>query len=327
MLGLNQISLAVNRLLGPGDDAVLNLNFLSGSLDSRITFTRTTSATRYNSSGLIETVASDVPRFDYDPVTLALKGLLIEELRTNLLLNSASLSTQSVEVGASPHTLSFYGTGTVVLSGTASATVVGLGAYPSRKTHTFTPTAGTLTLTVTGTVEYAQLEAGSFATSYIPTTTIVSTRQPDIAVITGTNFSSWFNASEGTFVASYANAPSSIGGIFAANDSDNSGSNRIDFRSGQGQSIISSGGVQVAGLGTGAATTGIIAIAYKVDDFAASLNGGAVVTDSSGAVPLSVDRLLIGSADDLNYQPSGHLLYIKYYNTRKPNADLQTLTT
>lgn len=58
-----------------------------------ITFTRASSATRVNSSGLVEAVASDQPRFDYDPVTLAPKGLLIEEQRTNLLLASTAVDT------------------------------------------------------------------------------------------------------------------------------------------------------------------------------------------------------------------------------------------
>lgn len=53
-----------------------------------ITFTRASTATRVNASGLIETVANDVPRFDYDPVTLTALGLLIEGGRTNLLLRS-----------------------------------------------------------------------------------------------------------------------------------------------------------------------------------------------------------------------------------------------
>ena len=67
----------------------LNLNFASSqAVDPRITFTRASTATRYNAKGLVESVASGTPRIDYDPSTLACKGLLIEEARTNLLTYS-----------------------------------------------------------------------------------------------------------------------------------------------------------------------------------------------------------------------------------------------
>jgi hypothetical protein len=182
------------------------LDFTTAILDPRVTFTRTgNTATVTNSSGVIVDINADLPRFDFDPTTLLCKGLLIEEARTNLLLNSTingvSLATQLVTTTAVAHTLSFYGTGTIVLTGTSSATVVGTGAYPSRRTLTFTPTAGVLTLTVTGTVQFAQLEIGSFATSYIPTAASQVTRNSDIAVMTGTNYTSWYNASQGTLFA------------------------------------------------------------------------------------------------------------------------------
>jgi hypothetical protein len=62
-----------------------------------------------NRNGLIETIAANQPRFDYDPVTGECKGLLIEESRTNLMtgsddfgptywvpLNSVSVSTNVI---------------------------------------------------------------------------------------------------------------------------------------------------------------------------------------------------------------------------------------
>lgn len=67
----------------------LNLDFAnSQTVDPRITFTRASTATRTNAKGLIESVAPGVPRIDYDPITLACKGLLIEESRTNLFTYS-----------------------------------------------------------------------------------------------------------------------------------------------------------------------------------------------------------------------------------------------
>lgn len=70
----------------PGGGAALGLNLLSGTLDPRITFTRASTGTYFNSAGVMQTAAVDAPRFDYDPVTLAAKGLLIEGARTNARL-------------------------------------------------------------------------------------------------------------------------------------------------------------------------------------------------------------------------------------------------
>ena len=70
--------------------------------------------------------------------------------RYNLLTATETLSTQSVTTAATKYTLSFSGTGTVTLSGTAT------GTY-SAGTHTITCTAGTLTCTVAGSVTRADL--------------------------------------------------------------------------------------------------------------------------------------------------------------------------
>lgn len=158
-----------------------------------MTVVRATTATRVNSSNLIESVAINVPRLDY---TLgSCPSILIEPARTNLVFPSATLTTQTRTVTAVAHTLSFYGTGTIVLSGVHSATLTGTGAN-NRVSLTFTPTAGSLILTVTGTVTNAQLEAGSNATSYIPTTTISLTRNAD--VISKTGVSSLIGQTQGT---------------------------------------------------------------------------------------------------------------------------------
>ena len=82
--------------------------------------------------------------------------------RVNLLLATATLSTQSVTSLATNYTLSFTGTGTVTLSGTATGVL-------SAGSNTFTATAGTLTLTVSGSVTLADLRptnAGSLLPPY-----------------------------------------------------------------------------------------------------------------------------------------------------------------
>jgi len=56
-----------------------------------ITFARSSAAWRFNASGVLEQVAANQPRIDYDPVTLALRGLLVEEQRTNLYTNSENM--------------------------------------------------------------------------------------------------------------------------------------------------------------------------------------------------------------------------------------------
>ncbi|WP_460939150.1 phage head spike fiber domain-containing protein, partial [Spirosoma humi] len=69
----------------------LNLDFRSGVMPPGLTFIRNSVATRINPSGVLETVAAHTPRFDYDPVTGQLRGLLIEETRTNSCLYSEQL--------------------------------------------------------------------------------------------------------------------------------------------------------------------------------------------------------------------------------------------
>jgi len=54
-------------------------------------FTRASSGTFVGSNGLIQSAGTNVARFDHNPVTLACKGLLIEESRTNLALQSGAL--------------------------------------------------------------------------------------------------------------------------------------------------------------------------------------------------------------------------------------------
>lgn len=57
-----------------------------------ITFTRSSAGGRFNDRGLFEMVPANQPRFDYDPVTRQPLGLLIEESRSNLIINSNGIA-------------------------------------------------------------------------------------------------------------------------------------------------------------------------------------------------------------------------------------------
>lgn len=180
-LGLGLGLSAVRKMAGAVTPTLFR--YAAGDSLAAATKTRASSATYRDIAGVIQTAATDVMRdghYALDPVsTLYKRTLLLEGQRTNLLLNSETLSTQNVTVAAVAHTLSFYGTGTITLSGVSTAgPLVGTGAA-NRVTLTFTPTAGVLVLTVTGSVTKAQLEEGTFASSYIPTTSAAVTRAAD----------------------------------------------------------------------------------------------------------------------------------------------------
>ena len=352
------------------------------------------------------------PRFDYDPVTLAAKGLLIEEQRTNLLTYSqqfedafwvktaAAVSANTtvapdgtttadtltedataatahrvfttVTVAASAHTASIYvkagtrswfyirltdsgavqryayfnlGTGTlgtVETNLTASITNAGNGWYRCSATVNVAATSLPVIFAITtgdnvqiyngngtGSLFYwgAQLEAGAFATSYIPTVASTVTRSADVATMTGTNFSSWYNQSEGTFIADTSSTAASARSLTA---SAGAVANQLYLQSAVATSIafnVFTASAFVAQLGSlPASALKKVAGAYKVNDFAASVDGGTVDTDTSGALAtysqLNLGANALGTGAFLN----GHIRQIAYYNTRLSNTQLQTLT-
>lgn len=182
-------------------------------------------------------------RFTYNPANLAHgPNLQLEPAATNLLLNSATLSTQNVTTVANTYTLSFYGTGTVTLSGTATGSLVGAGVFPARNFLVFTATAGTLTVTVTGSVQFAQIEVGSGPTSYIPTagaqvtraadvaTSIATVRNADTLQITGSNFSQFYSPTQGTWVASFKPDANVSGTALSVNDGTGNNAMRVAQR-------------------------------------------------------------------------------------------------
>jgi hypothetical protein len=173
----------------------------------------------------------------------------------------------------------------------------------------------------------AQLEAGAFPTSYIPTTTATVTRSADVASITGTAFSSWYRQDEGTVFAEYRTPASGTRGVVGFND--NTANERIAFyTSGADPKLtVVDGGVTQADINGGTVTASVMtksAGAFAVNDFALAHAGGAAVTDTNGTMP-TPDRVLIGADQAGNYQ-NDRIRRLTYWPTRLANSTLQEVT-
>lgn len=362
------------------------------------------------------------PRFDYDPVTRAPRGLLIEEQRTNLLTyseqfdnaawtklnatvtanattspdgtltadalientaNTQHQTFQAATLTASPYTWTIYAKqgpgakrwlnmypqgvgvnafaifdltlGTVTSTGLAqflSATITPTGNGWYRCAISFTGAAvavnfvsylsnalnaqapsytgdGTSGIFLWG----AQLEAGAFATSYIPTVASQVTRTADVAAINAPNFASWYNPVAGTFVAEFDTTALRVGGttVYNAVSADAGGTpNQIclyayaNFAAGR---VVTGSATQADINGGGSPANNVTikaGIAYASNDVAVTVNGATPGTDTSVSLP-TVDRLSIGQVGSTN-QLNGHIRSIRYYPTKLSNAQLQALT-
>jgi hypothetical protein len=173
---------------------------------------------------------------------------------------------------------------------------------------------------------HVQVEAGS-ASSYIPTGASTVQRAADSCQLTGTNFSSWFNATQGTFFArGQRRLTSNTGMLLSANDATNSEAMGLGSST-TGRWLIRDGGSDVASISPGtvtANTTYRIAGAYAVNDAQAALNGTLGTADTSLTLP-TVNQLDIGR-DRVSVYLDGYVELIKYWPTRLPNATLQSLT-
>lgn len=180
----------------------------------------------------------------------------------------------------------------------------------------------------------AQLEAGAFPTSYIPTVASQVTRSADVAVMTGTNFSSWYNASEGAFVAGVnlnVLVTPAVKPVFAAYDG-TFNSNRVYLNvgiSGQTNLLVNSGGSSQANiLGPILTANNLMKVSskYKVNDFALTANGITPSTDTSGVVPVGSNKLDIGSFQPASAYLNGHVAFLNYYPLALTNNEVQAFS-
>lgn len=178
----------------------------------------------------------------------------------------------------------------------------------------------------------AQLEAGAFATSYIPTVASQVTRSTDAPTITGANFSSWYNNAQGTLYSEASTYDVSSSGRTAFSVNDGTTSNRMltahgtvkafISKSGNTQYTNSFGGVTVANN-----VASRIALAYASNNVNAAVNGViGGVDDTVIEVPV-VTQSNIGSIAGASSSVNGTIRKIAYYPIRLNNAQLQVLTS
>jgi hypothetical protein len=226
---------------------------------------------------------------------------------------------------------------TAVNIGTFTNTSATITAYPDswyRVTVTTTTSTGTTVRLITffsnigatARIWGAQLEEGAFPTSYIPTTTATVTRAADVASITGTNFSSFYNQTEGTVFAEAISVATNTS-VFSI--SDNSTNNRIQLETGSNTRrfrITSSGSARYDNsvsytFGTQGKTAG----AYLATSTNHATNG--TLGSNSTASPLPVvDRIYIGSNAAGSLPNNGTIKRLTYWPTRLADTTLQQIT-
>lgn len=178
-----------------GNTPVVNLDFANNAyygcttLASCLTITRASNAT-----DLLPSSASGYVYNTYGSNVLAISpgiGLLIFEARTNLLLNSAVPVTQTTaSLATGTYTLWVNGSGSATMSA-GTGTGCGISTSTNGTPVNFTiSVAGTCTVTVAGSLNFFQLEAGAFGTSGIVTAGATATRAADGIVAAGALFTS-----------------------------------------------------------------------------------------------------------------------------------------
>lgn len=185
-------------------------------------FSRASAANYFDHNFTLQQAPANTPRINWNPETGQMEGLLLEPAMTNLLLNTETLSTQSATViSGQTYTLSFYGTGTVTLSNATTTSLTGTGSFPTKRNKlSFTAVSNTLTVTVSGSVQKAQLERHTttgytYPTSYLASGASQATRAADVIATTGSDESLY-----GVFLTDFPNteAEYNAGTTYALND-------------------------------------------------------------------------------------------------------------
>ena len=182
----------------------------------------------------------------------------------------------------------------------------------------------------------AQLEESSHSSSYLKVEGSTATRAADSLSVATADIPG-FSEGVGTIVCE-------TGGVASATDGNqlafglNGPASSNQFSAGVNAGGMSDSTVRVysqtpagdqAFLNPGTATVGTgykLACRYELDNIAASMNGGTVVSDTSGQVPVGIDTLWIGELEG-SYQINSNIKRIAVYNEALSDTNLQALTS
>jgi hypothetical protein len=168
-----------------------------------------------------------------------------------------------------------------------------------------------------------QLELGAFATSVIPTTTATVTRSASLADL----ISSAIANNIRSFYVEFSSPVVGTRGVVSLND--NTANERADLLTSgtDPRLVVHDGGAEQANINGGTVAAGVrtrVAVRISTNDFAISINGGAVVSDTSGTLP-TVDRLMLGRTQAGEYL-NGRIARFTGWAGLLPDSTLQSIT-
>lgn len=178
----------------------------------------------------------------------------------------------------------------------------------------------------------------AFVSSYIPTTTATVTRSADVASISGSNFSGWYNQSEGTVFSDLKLRTLGTSGfprMIAFVQADSNSSNQFAINTRNLGSVDDGKFFGTVGDGTvfgdfqpptgSPAFSAKIALSAKQNDGAFTVAGYPVFSDNTLNMPSPVELRLFGQAR-FQSNSSGWMKRLTYWPQRLPNETLQTIT-
>ena len=256
------------------------------------------------------------------------------------------------EITNNPYAIFDLANGTVSYSSGATASIISTGNGFYRCSITAIPLSTTITpfLGIVNTASTArlnsytgdgfsgiyiwgaQLEAGAFPTSYIPTVASQVTRAADSAVMTGANFSSWYRQGQGTLFAEASSVSPEAGNFITSISQAGSSSNMValTMTSGKPSSLIITNAATQT-LTSISSVTLQSNVAFK-DSVAYSTNNASVAGNGVGSALIStllvprVEQLNIGLNAVGGQHINGTIRKLTYYPQRLSNAELVEMT-